>query len=228
MTEQGSVVQRPQGVKFIKSDKKDHKIMKIIKFFVLILISVTFFCASCTTTTVMTDVWKDKSYQGKAQKIVVIMVAKSPDMRNLFEDRFVGELDARGNNAFQSHTVIPMDQLHDKELVKSKVRTSGADTVLISRLVDTKTIESYMPGSVYIVPNFYNEWGPYYDILFTGYGYTDDIQVAYIETNVYYVKTEKLIWSGHSKTERTEGEQQLINAFIQLMIRKMASSGIIK
>ena len=202
--------------------------MKIMKLFVLLLISATFLLASCTTTTVMTDVWKDKDYQGKAQKIVVIMVAKSSNIRNMFEDRFVGELDARGNNAFQSHTIIPMEQLPDKELVKSKIRSSGADTVLISRLVDTKTIESYMPGQIYNVPGSYDDWGRYYDILFTGSGYTDDIQVAYIETNLYDMKTEKLIWSGHSKTERTEGEQQLINTFINIMINKLSSAGIIQ
>jgi hypothetical protein len=145
------------------------------------------------------------------------MAAKSPDRRNLFEDRFSAELDARGNNAFQSYTIIPMEQLPDKEMVKSKIRSSGADTVLISRLVDTKEIESYRP-----------EQREVYGIVFADYGYTGDVQVAYIETNIYDVKTEKLIWSGHSKTERTEGEQQLINAFIKVMIKKMSSAGIIK
>ena len=202
--------------------------MKRIKLFVLLLITAAFLLASCTTTTVMTDVWKDKTYQGKPQEIVVIMVAKSPDMRNLFEDRFSAELDARGNNAFQSYTIIPMEQLRDKEMVKSKIRSSGADTVLISRLVDTKEIKSYRPGQIYAVPSAYYGWWGYYDIVFADYGYTDDVQVAYIETNLYDVKTEKLIWSGHSKTERTEGEQQLINAFIKVMIKKLSSAGIIK
>jgi len=202
--------------------------MKSIKLFLLLLISATFLLASCTTTTVMSNVWKDKTYQGNPQKIAVIMVAKSPDMRNLFEDRFSGELNARGNNAFQSYTIIPMEQLRDKELVKSKIRSSGADTVLISRLVDTKTIESYNPGMIYVVPASYYDWWGYYAVVFADYGYTGNVAVAYIETNVYDVKTEKLIWSGHSKTERTEGEQQLITAFIKLMIKKLASAGIIK
>ena len=202
--------------------------MNRIRLFFLLLISAPLLLASCTTTTVMKDVWKDKAYQGKPQKIIVIMAAKSTDMRNLFENRFVGELNARGNNAFQSHTIIPMEQLHDKELVKSTIVSSGADTVLISRLIDTKTIESYNPGLIYVVPDFYYGWWGYYNVVFADYGYTGDVRVAYIETNLYDVGTEKLIWSGHSKTERTEGEQQLITAFIQLMLKKLASDGIIK
>ena len=200
--------------------------MKGIKLFYLLLIVLTLFL-SCATTTV-TDVWKDKTYQGRAKKIVVIMAAKSPDMRNLFEDRFSAELEARGNTAIQSYRIVPFEQLHDKELVKSKIKSIGADTVVVSRLVDTKTIESYTPGLIYTVPDPYYGWGTYYDIVFVGYGYTGEVRVSYLETNLYNMNTEKLIWSAHSKTERTEGEQELINTFIQIMIKKLASSGVIQ
>jgi hypothetical protein len=170
----------------------------------------------------VTDVWKDKAYQGKAQKIVVIMIAKNPDMRNMFEDRFAGELQQRGIDANQSYKIIPLEQLREKELVKSKIRSSGADTALISRSVDTKTIEVYRSGQIYY------DLGDYYDIVVADYGHAGNVEVAYLETKVYDVKTEKLIWSSYSKTERIEGEQQLINTFCKIMIEKMASSGIIQ
>jgi len=207
--------------------------MKKIKLFSILLIVMPFFLASCATTasrstTVMTDTWKDKAYQGKPQKIMILMAARSSDTRNLFEDRFAGELQGRGNDAFQSYTTIPFEQLRDKELVKSKIRSSGADTVLVSRLVDTKTIEAYRPGLIYVVPDYYYDWWGYYNIVFADYGYTGDVRVAYIETNVYDVKTEKLIWSGNSKTERSYGEQELITAFVQRMIKKLSSAGIIQ
>jgi len=206
--------------------------MKKIRLFYVMLIIIPCFLAACSTasrsTTVMTNTWKDKTYQGKPQKILVIMVAKFPDTRNLFEDRFVGELNNRGNNTFQSYSIIPFQQLREKELVKSKIKSSDADTVLIARLVDTKTIESYNPGMIYVVPDSYYDWWGYYAVVFADYGYTGDVRVAYIETNIYDVKTEKLIWSGHSKTERTYGEQELITAFIQRIIKKLSSAGIIQ
>jgi len=206
--------------------------MKKIGLFSVMLIIIPCFFAACTTasrsSTVMTDTWKDKTYQGKPQKIIVIMVARYPDTRNMFEDRFVGELNNRGNNAFQSYSVIPYEHLRDKELVKSKIKSSDADTVLIARLVDTKTIESYNPGMIYVVPDPYYDWWGYYAVVFADYGYTGDVSVAYIETNLYNVKTEKLIWSGNSKTERTYGEQELITAFIQRIIKKLSSAGLIQ
>jgi hypothetical protein len=203
------------------------EIKKSTKLFCFLLIVCAFLFASCGTTRI-TDSWKNKDYQGKVQKVVVIMVAKDSDMRNLFEGRFVAELEARGIQAIQSNKFVTLEQLPDRELVKSKIKSTGADTVIISRLVDSKTIKSYVPGGVHTVPTQYYGWETYYDIVFIDYGYTGSTQVAYIETNLYDIKTEKLIWSAYSKTERTEGEQQLINRFIDVMIKKLSSDKIIR
>ena len=195
-------------------------------FCFLLSICSTLF-TSCATTTI-TDTWKDKAYQGNAQNIVVIMVARTQYLRDMFEGRFVAELRARGNNATQSNKIVTFEQLTDKELVKSKIKSTDADTVLIARLVDSKTIKAYEPGHVNAVPIAYSYWGTYYEIVSVDYGYTDDIQVAYIETNLYDVKTEKLVWSARSKTERSGGEQHLINTFIDRIVKKLSSDKIIR
>ena len=201
--------------------------MKSSSKFVCFLLSICSpFFISCATTTI-TDTWKDKAYQGNAQNIVVIMVARTQHLRNMFEGRFVAELRDRGNNATQSHKIVTFEQLPDKELVKSKIKSTDADTVLIARLVDSKTIEAYEPGHVKAVPLYHSHWGTYYAIVSVDYGYTVDTEVAYIETNLYDVKTEKLIWLSRSQIEITEGEEQLINSFIRGIIRKLSSDKII-
>ena len=70
----------------------------------LLPVVCAFLFVSCATTRV-TNVWKDKAYEGKAKKIVVIMVAKDPDIRKLFEGRFSAELDARGNDSIPSYSL---------------------------------------------------------------------------------------------------------------------------
>jgi len=59
-------------------------------------------------------------------------------------------------------------------------------------------------------------------------GYTGQTQILYIETNLYDMNTEKLIWAARSETEVTEGDQQLIKTFIKVMIDKLSSDRIIK
>jgi hypothetical protein len=207
-----------------------HQKIGCTKLLGLLLITGAFIFTSCASTKI-TSSWKDKEYQGKAEKFVVIMVARTPEMRNMFEGRFVAELRARGNKAVQSYELVDLEQLPDRELVKSRIQGTAADTVLISRLIDSKTIQSYMPGSVQsqinIYPSHYYGWGTYYEVIFVDYGYTGDTQVAYIETNLYDMKTEKLIWSAQTETERTEGEQQLVNKFIDVILKKLSKDKII-
>jgi hypothetical protein len=204
-----------------------YKMKRSTKLFCFLLSICLPLFTSCATTT-LTDTWKDKTYQGKAQNIVVMMVARTEHLRELFEGRFVGELRARGNKATQSHKIAPYEELKDKELVKSKIKSTDADTILISRLVDSKTIDAYQPGHVEAVPIAYSYWGTYYEIVSVDYGYTGDMAVSYVETNLYDVKTEKLIWTARSKTERSYGEQQLINTFIDKILKKLSRAKIIQ
>jgi hypothetical protein len=196
-----------------------------ISYFVLTVCALIF--TACASTKV-TDTWKDKTYKGRAEKIIVIMIARNPSLRSMFEGRFVAELQARGNNARQSNKFITLEELPDKDLVIAKIKSTDADTVLVSRLVDSKRLESYVHGQVHTLPTFYYGWGSYYEVAFIDYGYTGDMEVSYVETNLYDVKSEKLIWSGHSKTERSEGEQQLINTFIKKIVKKLSSDTIIR
>jgi len=205
------------------SNSVTYKMKRSIKLFCFLLSICSFVLTSCAAP----QTWKDEAYQGNAQNIVVIMVARTQHLRNLFEGRFVAELRDRGTSATQSHKIITFEQLKDKELVKSKIKNSEADTVLISRLLDSKTIEAYQPGHIHGVPIGHSFWGSYYEIASVDYGYTVDTEVAYIETNLYDVKTEKLIWSTRSQIEITEGEEQLIKQFIRSILRKLSSDKII-
>lgn len=200
---------------------------KRFMLFCCIVVICLFFLTSCATTT-LTSVWKDKNYQGKLNKIIVIMFAKSPETRTLIEGQFVAGLEARGNNALASYKIISLDQLPDRDLVASKIKSIGADTVIVSRLVDRKAIETYIPGQSYIFPSYYKDWLGYYGYVVVTPGYTEQTQILYIETNLYDMKTEKLIWSARSETEVTEGDQQLIKTFIKVMIDKLSSDRIIK
>jgi hypothetical protein len=198
--------------------------------FCCIAVICLFVLTSCATrTTTLTNVWKDKDYKGTPHNIIIIMVTKSQITRELVEGMFVAGLDDRGNKAVASYKIVPLDQLDERDTVKSKMQDIGADAVLVSRLVDQKTIETYTPRIIYgFVPDFYYDWWGYYDYVMVAPGYTGETQVIFAETNMYDIKTEKLIWSARSATEVSEGDQQLIKTFVKVMIDRLASEGIVK
>ena len=191
---------------------------------IMALISVALLW-SCAATTTLTGVWKDPAYQGPAQKIVVVGMAKQESVRNFFEDEFVKQLKARQLDAVASHTLVPLAQMNDRNLVVAKIKGIGADTVLATRLVDRKTVETYIPGAAY--PSYYYSWGGYYNYVYNP-GYVMQDEFAYLETNLYQTASEKLAWSARSETWIAASKMELIATYVSVMVDRLAADKLIK
>jgi hypothetical protein len=175
----------------------------------------------------MTDTWKDDNYRGTFRKVVVIGIFKEPDTRKIFEDEFADRLRARGVDATASRKIVSDAELPDKDVVIGKIRKSGADTVLVTRVMDMETVKNYVPGQSYAVPTYYSYYGAYYSYSYRP-GYTETEGFAYLETNLYNVGDEKLIWSGRSTTKLTETRYELIQAFVKTMLDGLAEAKLIR
>jgi hypothetical protein len=191
--------------------------------------------SSCATTELKT-VWKDDNYSGKIKKVLVIGVIKRPALRRFFEQEFVQQLKARGTDAVAGFTVLPPDEEVDKNIIASKLKELGADGVLITRLVDKKTVETYIPGKVdyghvyYAPPIHYREWDSYYSRSYTAVydpGYTVKNEVMIVETNLYEAASEKLVWSAISETLGEGNSNTVIRSFIKVMIENLSKENLL-
>ncbi len=185
--------------------------------------------AACATTQI-NSTWKDSSYQGHPARIMVIGVAKNPAHRNLFEDEFASRLRSRGTEAIASHAVRADKQENDQASIAAKAEELNVDTVLITRLVNMKTVQSYVPGTVYYPPPIYGTWPDYFGF---GYrspfssGYITQSQYAVMETNLYETRHNRLVWSASSETLLNDSDDTLIRSFIGTMVKAMGDSGLL-
>ena len=196
------------------------------KLLCCLMIISSFLLTSCATT-ILTTVWKDESFTGPVRKMAVIGIFKTPAIRNFFEDEFSRQLKTHGIEAVASYTIIPIDDQSDKDIVASKLRNLGMDFVLVTRLVDRKTVQTYIPGQAYMVPGYYRSWGGYYQYAYSP-GYLVEDTYAYAETNIYDVKNDKLIWSARSETEISGVNQELIRSFVKIMIDRLSADAVIR
>lgn len=195
-----------------------------------LLILVALLATACASTQV-TSVWKDPAYQTRPAKIVVIGVAKSPINRRIFEDEFVQQLKSRGTDAIASYTIIPDGQQGNQAAIAKKVEELNADSVLVTRLVSKKIVHTYVHGTPYYPPPFYNSWPDYYGY---GYrymytpGYIAEDEYAIIETNLYEAKSNKLIWAASSETGINSSDQaNLVQSYIGAMVKSMIGLGLL-
>jgi hypothetical protein len=192
--------------------------------------SLLFF--SCATTKI-TETWKDDRYQGAPfSDFFVIGVAKEKNTRRSFENKFVEKLQAAGVQAVASSSVMESDQKIEKETILAAIEKLDIDAVLVTRLVSLKEEEIRSPStSEYQRPDDYQ--GGYYSDYSIAYGhtnqpaqYTTSVRVG-LETKLYDVRTERLIWAATSKSANPKSKIKLFDAVIDALVRDLKKNKLL-
>jgi len=190
--------------------------------------------SSCATTSLLTS-WVDPEAGGKKLgNVLVVGVARSAPARRQFEDGFAKVLKSRQIGALTSYVQLPDPAAIDEAAVKPIALKEKVTHVLIVRLVDRKTVSTYVPPAAYYGPGaypaYYGSWPGYYN-----YGYATAMRPGYVyetdyvnlESNVYDTATGKLVWSGLTQTELGSRLQEQIEEFIEVISGAMIRDKLI-
>ena len=186
--------------------------------------------ASCATTR-QVQTWKEGSYQGKLKKTLVVAVLAQPLMRNFMEQEFVAQLKDRGGEGAASNRIISAELARDKTAALAFIKGQGFGTLVVTRMVDQKYSDRAQGGGVGYMPTGYSGgWdGIYYDG-FVAVGLPvsqSSVDIFTMQTNVYDLQDEKLIFSAVSST-RAEGAKELvIEPFVKAMVKELAGAGLL-
>ena len=186
---------------------------------------------ACATTK-LSGTWKDESLSGKKfQKLLIIGAAKQQQVRELFEDEFIRQLEAQGVKAIPSYTLIPAEKMLDKETIVSHIAENRIDAVLITRLTGSKGEREMETGNTYRVPYaYYNQMHEYYK---KGLESTQEPspatthKVIILETNISNAETEKLAWAIASDVYVQDAAYKLTKDFIKVIVNKLVSDEVI-
>jgi hypothetical protein len=193
----------------------------------LLLSSLFLLLLSCAATK-LNAVWKDPSFQEQPKKIMIIGMLPAEVSKRFFEDEMARNLRKQGTDAIISYSLLPAQPAPDRAAVEKVMREQGADAVLIARIMDKKTVQSYVPSTPaprYGGSGYYgSSWGGYYGN--TGGGVRTD-EFAVIQTNLYDLKTEKLVWTASSDTWLAEDPMSLIKNFIEVIMADLVREKIV-
>lgn len=171
--------------------------------------------AACsTTTTTISQSYRNPGYEQTVfKKLLVIGVAEDQEGRRAFEDAFAGAINAQGGVASASSEQLPKSEQLSEDEVRSAVEAGGFDGVLITRLLAVDKQQQYTPASTYNNPRtrYYAGGGGLYGYGFYGFygttytqvhepGYFETSTTIRLETNLYSVATDSLVWTAQSDT----------------------------
>jgi hypothetical protein len=186
--------------------------------------------AGCATTQFNT-VWKDNSSQFAPKNILIVGIASEPMDRRILEDEFVKQFKTLGIRAVVSYDILPDEKDGDKDAIAKKVAELGADSVLITRLTDKKSVYVCLAPNNFCPPSYYGKLEDYYwfgAMHATSTDYLKETQYAIMETNLYDAVNDQLAWSASSDTEINGSDRQFIKSYVKAVVKKLSEQNLLK
>jgi hypothetical protein len=205
----------------------------------LLIISGFFSCRS----TELIGSWKlDDAPSKKYKDVGVVLMTPNMSTRSIIESDIAILLAEKGVKASPTFDVFPfvaknelfedMDEEKLQQYARERVEKMGFDAILMIALLDKSTESQYHQGSSisFAVPAYqYNYYG-YYQYVYSTIqapGYYTVKSTYLLESNLYEVESENLIWTGQTKTKKDASSihkesKEFANIIVQDMLRKKA------
>jgi len=188
--------------------------------------------AACDSTSIK-DTWKDPQYSGPPHRNVLVLgVSKSAANRRVFEDGFTRALREAGLSASPSYPLLPDDGEIAHDRIKPAVAQAGVDAVLVTRVlrVDRNVQTSPAMGmGIGVGRGFGGYRGGYAGYYGSAWNAMDvyEYEVSTIESTLWDVKSDKVVWSGTSETTEPKDVAELTASLAKTLIAKMKADGVL-
>jgi hypothetical protein len=180
---------------------------------------------SCGPSTKIEKSWMEPGATVTASapnKALVIALVKDETSRRVIEDQLVKRL---GGDAIASYTIAANAT---EEVLKQKIADGKFTHVLLMRLADVEKETSYVPGTT---TSYYGGYGRYYGYgagMYSTPGYYTTDKNYFVETTVYTVNPDKLVWTGTTKTVNPSKIEKMVNEIGDVVSEKMKKDGFLK
>ena len=197
------------------------------------LVVVALVAASCASRNKVVSEWKDPAYSARSgQKVVVMAVAENEISGRIWETEMSKQLAGRGFEVISGSSILGTTGTRpDSAAVAQKVTDSGADLVVVTRMLAVDKESTYIPGQTYVSPGLY--WNGYYGLYTHAYsaletpGYIEQNTIVKLETSVFDVATGKLVWGGLSESFNPSSTESLAESMSRKVVHRLEDSGLI-
>jgi hypothetical protein len=172
--------------------------------------------------------------QVAGSKVAAVVMMKDVASRRAAEDALAHELAKRGATGVALYTILPDASPDNEAAVRAALERAGVAGAVVMRPVDTKQ-EVVSTPAIYAGPSYGRFWGGYY-----GYGWGSPWSVGVVsggevrtntivsvETLVYSLKQNKLVWGGQSETTNPSSVDRLVKDTAAKAAKELQRRGLI-
>ncbi|HEY6643307.1 hypothetical protein [Povalibacter sp.] len=187
-------------------------------------------CAASTfTTTWKTPEATPLGFRG--QKVVAAVLLQDEAARRLAEDRLAYEISARGAEGRTLYSLVPGAAVGNEQEARAALEAADVKGVIVMRPIHVdKNVRVTQP---YQEQSYASFWGGYYG---SGVALSyssprestvSETTVVYVETLVYSLEQNKLVWGGLSKSTNPETLAELIAELSKAATSELEKAGLI-
>jgi len=208
-----------------------------MKFKILSLLFLALIMTECGPSQKITGSWNDPEIKtfGPYKKVFVIVLSQNKDANYELETQMSKTLRERGFEVVRSTDIflpgMKITEDYTMEQFTESIKKRGCDAVLTLGLLDAKIVETYNPGTSYYPMNYgyygsyYGYYNHYYPQVYSP-GYYSVDKTLYLETNLYDVASNKLLWSVQSEARNPENIQKEFATYSYILINHLKSKGL--
>ena len=187
---------------------------------------------SLAAKTKFQSVWRSPdaaSISFAGQKVAALVIDKDDSLRVAGEEALVRELTARGMQGVASYRMVPKEELQSADRARVWFEKAGVQGVVAFRVVNDQRRKTYVPSTwtnTYYTSlwGYYGYgWGAVYDP-----GYVRDERIISLETLVFSVPKNALLWAGLSETENPKDGQKVVAEVVKEAVNEMRKQGLLR
>jgi hypothetical protein len=204
-----------------------------MKFKIEFIVVIGFLILSACKTQ-MGSTWKDEAYEVEHfDKILVVGNSPNTSVRHAFERELTEKISKKGVTAISSLEVLPVDEEISRETFLKYFKDENIDAVLVTRLVDLKETAEFVEGETYVQPvsGYYGGFYTYYHSVYREVpdpSHFQTTKVYQIETSLFKVEGEKLVWHALSEAYNPTDALEVIDDLAKNIAKKLTDEGYFK
>jgi hypothetical protein len=171
----------------------------------------------------------------RGEKVAAVVLLKSDASRRLAEDTLAREISARGAQGVAMYTILPDATPSKEAATRTALENAGVKGVVVMRPISVDNKADIKPATA-LDETYYRYWDGYYAHS-TSLSYAAPITVGvdikstttvYVETMVYSLKQNKLVWTGQSKSVDPPRLEEFVKQLAADVASELQSKGLIK
>ena len=177
-----------------------------------------------------TSAWRSSeagqvSFAGK--KVAALLISQDESLRMSGEEALARELAARGLQSVATYRIAPKEELQSAERAKVWFERANVEGVVALRPVSSEKRTTYNPG-MWATPTYSTLWGYYgygWSSVYT-FGSVDRDTVVVVETTIYSVPRNQLLWAAVSETKNPKNLQSAITELVKGSVKELQKQGL--